>query len=136
VPFSPRSTAATRIDPIAATWGGLACAIGLMIGAGRDWPARLAITAIAFGIGGFLAGVRASGRRLAHAAAAWLAGYIIHAGFIALATIIDVFVGPTAPDLIPGGAGAWALAALWTLVWAMLGGMLVNRWLTPAGHRG
>lgn len=124
-----------RIDPIAGAWGGLAGAIGLMAGAGRDWPARLLITAVAFGLGGFLAGVRATGRRLAHAVASWVAAYAIHAAFILLATAIDILGGPDAPALLAGGASAWAIAAGWALLWSLAGAMLVNRWLAPAGRR-
>lgn len=124
-----------RIDPIASAWGGLAGSIGLMIGSGRDWPARLIITAAAFGIGGFLSGVRAAGRRLVHAVAAWIAAYAIHTAFIVLASMIDLFGGPDAPALVPGGASAWAVAAGWALLWAVAGAMLVNRWLAPAGRR-
>jgi hypothetical protein len=124
-----------RIDPIAAAWGGLAGSIGLMAGSGRDWPARLLITAIAFGIGGFLSGVRAMGRRLAHAVAAWVAAYVIHAAFVVLATGIDTLGGPDAPAIAPGGAAAWAIGAGWALAWALIGATLVNRWLAPAGRR-
>lgn len=124
-----------RIDPIAAAWGGLAGSIGLMAGSGRDWPARLLITAVAFGIGGFLSGVRAMGRRLAHAVAAWVAAYAIHAAFIILATVIDILGGPDAPAIAPGGASAWAVGAAWALAWSLIGAMLVNRWLAPAGRR-
>ncbi len=128
------SPANTGIDLIAATWGGLVASIGLMAGAGRDWPARLAAGAISFGLGGFLAGVRAAGRRPRHAAAAWVAAYLIHAAFIALARVIDAVGGPDAPPLLAGGASAWAAAAVWTLVWALLGGAVANAWLRPAGR--
>jgi hypothetical protein len=124
-----------RIDPIAAAWGGLAGAIGLMAGSGRDWPARLLITAVAFGIGGFLSGVRAMGRRLAHGVASWVAAYAIHAAFILLASVIDILGGRDAPEIAPEGASAWAVAAGWALLWSLAGAMLVNRWLAPAGRR-
>lgn len=131
-----RSTVTERIDPIAATWGGLAGAIGLMVGSGRDWPLRLIAAAIAFALGGFLAGVRASSRRLAHGVAAWFAAYVIHAAFIVIATLVDALGGPAAPTLMPGGGGAWLTAAVWALAWALAGATLVNRWLTPGGrHR-
>lgn len=135
MPFSPRSTGTTPIDPIAAAWGGLAGAIGLMAGAGRDWPARLAIAAAAFLLAGFLAGVRAAGRRTAHAVAAWLAGYAIHAAFVVLATAIDAAGGPDAPALAPGGGRSWLLAAAWALGFALVGAVIVNHWLTPRGGR-
>ena len=106
-----------------------------MAGAGRDWPARLVIAAAAFGIGGFLSGVRAVARRLAHAVAAWFTAYVIHAGFLVLAAVIHLFGGPDAPSPFPGGLRDWALAALWALGWALVGAMLVNRWLAPAGRQ-
>lgn len=110
--------------------------IGLMIGAGRDWPARLALAAVSFGLAGFLAGVRAEGRRIAHAAGAWFMGYVIHAAFLALATIIDVAGGPDAPELSRGGGRDWLVAAVWALAFALAGGAVANRWLRPAGrHR-
>jgi hypothetical protein len=128
------SPATTRIDIIAATWGGLVASIGLMAGAGRDWPARLAAGAVSFGLGGFLAGVRAAGRRPRHAVVAWVAAYVIHAAFIAVARLIDAVGGPDAPALVAGGASAWAAAAAWTLLWALLGGAAANAWLRPAGR--
>ena len=43
VPLVPRgSPANTRLDLIAASWGGLVASIGLLAGGERDWPARLA----------------------------------------------------------------------------------------------
>ncbi|MEQ8833721.1 MAG: hypothetical protein RIB67_04670 [Miltoncostaeaceae bacterium] len=135
VPFSPRSAAAAKIDPIAATWGGLAGAIGLMVGAGRDWPARLLALAIAFGLAGFLAGVRAMGRRIAHGFAAFAVAYAIHAAFIALANVIDMFGGPVAPALLAGGGSAWLRALGASLAFALIGAVLANRWLAPPGGR-
>ena len=128
------SQTAARLDPIAAAWGGLVASIGLMAGAGRDWPARLAAGAISFGLGGFLAGVRAAGRRPRHAGAAWVAAYVIHGAFIGVARVIDTVGGPDAPALAAGGASAWAAAAVWTLLWALLGGAVANAWLRPAGR--
>ena len=136
MPFSPPARVGERIDLIAAAWGGLAGAIGLMVGSGRDWPLRLLAAALGFGLGGFLSGVRASSRRVVHAVAAWIAAYVIHAIFILLAGVIDALGGPDAPSLVPGGAGAWLTACLWALVWSLAGAVLVNRWLTPGGrHR-
>jgi len=124
-----------RLDLIAVVWGGLAASVGLMAGAGRDWPARLAASALSFGIGGFLAGVRAAGRRIAHAIGAWVAGYVIHACFIALATIIDAFGGPDAPPLVAGTGTRWLYALGWAFLMALAGGLVANSWLRPAGRR-
>jgi hypothetical protein len=106
-----------------------------MAGAGRDWPARLTAAALSFGIGGFLAGVRAAARRPFHAFAAWVAAYLIHACFVLLARVIEGLGGPDAPELVSGGGRDWLIAALWALVFALLGGVIANSWLRPAGRR-
>lgn len=135
-PLTPRRAAVTaRLDPIAATWGGLVASVGLMAGAGRDWPARLTAGALAFALGGFLAGVRAAARRPTHAAAAWAAAYVIHACFIVLANVIDSLGGPDAPALVSGGGSRWLVAAGWALLFALVGGVVANSWLRPAGRR-
>jgi hypothetical protein len=133
-PLAPRPT--TRIDPIPVTWGGLVASIGLMAGAGRDWPVRLAAAALAFGVGGFLAGVRAGARRPAHALLAAVAAYVIHACFVALARIIDALGGPDAPPLSAGSGRDGMIAAAWALAFALIGGLLAHAWLTPAGRHG
>ncbi len=134
-PLSPRrSNVAERLDLIAAAWGGLIASIGLMAGSGRDWPARLTAAALSFALGGFLAGVRAAARRPFHAFAAWAAAYVIHACFVLLARVIEELGGPEAPDLVAGGARDWAIAAAWALGFALLGGLVANSWLRPAGR--
>lgn len=135
-PLASRPSGATaRLDMIAVVWGGLVASIGLMAGAGRDWPARLIAAALTFALGGFLAGVRAANRRLVHALAAWAAAYVIHACFIALARLIDTLGGPQAPALFAGGGSDWLIAAGWALAFALLGGIVANSWLRPAGRR-
>ncbi len=129
-----RSPAAARLDPIPVAWGGLVASIGLMAGAGRDWPLRLAASAVSFGLGGFLAGVRASGRRPAHAAGAWVAGYAIHAVFVAIARVIEASGGREAPSLVAGTGRDWLVAAGWALAFALLGGTVANNWLRPVGR--
>ena len=129
-----RSGAAARLDPIPVAWGGLVASIGLMAGAGRDWPVRLATAAVSFALGGFLAGVRASARRPAHAVAAWATAYVLHACFIGLARLIDALVGPEAPPLVSGSGRDWLVAAGWALAFALIGGVVVNTWLSPAGR--
>lgn len=131
----PHVSPTVRIDPIAATWGGLVASIGLMAGAQRDWPARLGAAAVSFLLGGFLAGVRAEGRRPAHAAAAWVAAYVIHTAFLVVARAVDALGGPGAPRLLAGGGPAWLGAAGWAFAWAMLGGALAHSWLRPARRR-
>lgn len=132
-PLAPRPAA--RIDPIPIAWGGLVAAIGLMAGAGRDWPVRLAVAAATFGLGGFLAGVRAASRRPAHAVWAAFAAYVIHACFVAIAWIIDHLGGPDAPALVPGGGRDWLVAAGWAFAAALIGGLIANAWLRPASRR-
>lgn len=131
--LTPRRRAPSRLDPIAATWGGLVAALGLMAGAERDWPLRLTAAALAFGLGGFLAGVRASARRPAHALAAAVVGYLLHAVYVALTRVVDAFAGPDPPAFAPDSTNAWALAAGWALVFALIGGLIANSWLRPAG---
>lgn len=135
-PLNPRrSPGVGGLDPIATTWGGLVASIGLMVGAGRDWPLRLSLAALSFGIGGFLSGVRAEGRRIAHAAGAWVAAYVIHAAFVMLAIVIGLVGGPDAPELARGGARDWLIAAGWALVFALGGGAVADNWLRPASRR-
>jgi hypothetical protein len=135
-PLAPRPAGGSeRLDMIAVVWGGLVASIGLMAGAGRDWPVRLAAAALSFAIGGFLAGVRAAARRPTHAIGAWVAAYVIHACFIALAALIDALGGPSAPPLLAGGGTDWLIAAGWALAFALLGGVVANTWLRPAGKR-
>ncbi|MBJ7455299.1 MAG: hypothetical protein JHC74_04495 [Thermoleophilia bacterium] len=106
-----------------------------MAGAGREWPARLGIAAVSFAVGGFLAGVRAAGRRIAHAIGAWVAAYAIHACFVALARVIDAFGGPDAPPLVAGSGEQWLYALAWAFLMALAGGLVANSWLRPAGRR-
>lgn len=135
MPFSPRSKTTARIDPIAAGWGGLVGAIGLMVSADRGWFLQGALLAVAFLVGGYLAGVRAGGRRVAHGAASWVAAHLLHVAFIAAAAVIDLFGGPDPPALAPDGGNAWLYAAGWTLAWALLGAYGAQRSLTPAARR-
>jgi hypothetical protein len=127
--------ARARIDLIAAAWGGLVASIGLMAGAGRDWPARLTAAALSFALGGFLAGVRAAARRVGHGVAAWAMAYVIHACFIVLARVIDTAGGPEAPPLVAGDGIDWLVSAGWAFLFALIGGVLASSWLRPAGRR-
>lgn len=128
-----RTPASARIDGIATGWGGLVASLGLMAGAGRDWPVRLAATGISFGLGGFLAGVRAEARRPAHGLAAAAAGHLLYALFVGVTRLIDVLGGPDAPALFPGTAPQSLLVAAWSLAVAGAGGAVAGTWLRPAG---
>lgn len=130
--LSPRGRAPGRLDPFPATWGGLVGSIGLMVGAERGWPLRLSTAAVAFLLAGFLAGVRASNRRAAHALAAVVIAYVLHGAFVAAARLMDVLGGPPAPDAIPGGLAAWLAGVLWAGLFAAAGGALAGSWLRPA----
>jgi len=125
----------TRLDLVAVGWGGLAASLGLLVGSGRDWPLRLAIAAVAFAVGGLLAGVRAGSARRLHALAAGVGGYVIYAVFVILAGLIDALGGPAAPAMARGGAQRWGLAAAWALAFALVGGMVAGLMLRPAGRR-
>jgi hypothetical protein len=124
-----------RLDPIPVAWGGLIAAIGLMAGSARDWPVRLALAAVSFGVGGFLAGVRAADRRPLHAVAAAVAGYALYAAFVAIARGIDALGGPDAPPLVPGTGRDWLVAAGFATACALIGGLVANAWLRPATRR-
>ena len=127
-PQTPGSTS------IAATWGGLVASIGLLAGAERDWPARLAAGAISLRPGRFPGG--GPGGRPAAAArrcAAWLIAYVIHAVFIGVARVIDALGGPDAPPLLAGGPSAWGAAGAWTLLWALARRRRGQRLAAPRG---
>lgn len=129
-----RRRGASRLDPIAAAWGGLVGAIGLMTGSRRELAARLVITCAAFAVGGFLAGVRTIDRRAAHAVASWIAGHALWVAFVVLAALADVLGGPDPPSLIPGGSSNTLLAVLAALASALAGGWVANSWLRPTGR--
>jgi hypothetical protein len=67
--------------------------------------------------------------------AAWVAAYVIDACFVLLARVIEALGGPDAPSLVPGGRTDWAIAAVWALAFALLGGIIANTWLRPASGR-
>jgi hypothetical protein len=124
----------SRLDLVAVGWGGLAASVGLMAGASRDWPLRLAASAVSFAVGGLLCGIRAGGRRRAHAVAAWAAAYLIDGAFVIVARALDAAGGPAAPALVPGGRG-WLVAAAWSLAFCLAGAQAADAWLRPAGSR-
>lgn len=129
-----RSGGATRLDPIAAAWGGLVGAIGLLSGSGRELPARVLIVLVAFAVGGFLAGVRAIARRQAHALAAVVVAYGLGAAFVVVAAVADLLGGPNPPSFIPHGPRDSAVAAVAAVAAAFVGGAVANRWLRPVSR--
>lgn len=126
-----RRRGASRLDPIAAAWGGLVGAIGLMTGSRRELASRLVITCAAFAIGGFLAGVRTIDRRAAHAVASWAAGHGLWIAFVVLAAVADALGGPDPPSLTPHGHTDTLFALAAALLAALAGGWLANSWLRP-----
>lgn len=129
-----RRRAGTRIDPIAAGWGGLTLAVGLMAGSPREMAERIAIVGVLSFIAGFLAGVRAIGRRIAHALAAWVVGVAIYVAFVAVTRIVDLFGGPDGAELLPDGMRTSLVALGVSLLAVLCGGALANSWLRPAGQ--
>jgi hypothetical protein len=134
VTATPRGRGADRIDPIAAAWGGLVGAVGLMAGGPREIGQRLAIAIAAFLLAGFLAGVRAMNRRIRHAGYAWVVAQAIYAAFVLLAAVVDALGGPAHPDLVPGTGREWLLVNGVALGCALAGGAVANSWLRPGGQ--
>jgi len=124
--------AVRRLEWVAVGWGGLVASIGLMAGAQRDMPVRLLASALSFGLGGFLAGVRASDRRTLHALAAAVAGYAIHGVFVALGALVHGLGGPAGPSIAHDGGRRWLVAAVWAGIFALIGGQVATVRLRPA----
>jgi hypothetical protein len=116
---------------MAVGWGGLIAAIGLLIGAERGDVARVAAIVVAFGIGGFLAGVRAEILRPLHSAIAAVAAYAFHAVFVVVGHVASILGGPSAPAFVPGATRTWLLTALLAVLVAMSGGIVAMTWLRP-----
>ena len=111
-----------------------------MVAGGRDWPLRLGVVAVAFFIGGIVASARVDRGTVRHSLAMVVAAYVIHAAFVALATIIDRAGGPGAPELVPNAdGGEWIIVLGWSLGFALAGGVvarLITRPRRPVGRFG
>ncbi len=116
---------------MAVGWGGLISAIGLLVGAERGDLARAVAVAVAFLIGGFLAGVRAEVIRPLHSALAAIAAYAFHALFVIVGYLASVLGGPSSPSFVPGPTRTWLLTALLGIVAAIAGGFVATTWLRP-----
>ncbi len=111
---------------MAVGWGGLLAGIGLLASAERAAGVRLVVIVVAFGLGGFLAGVRAEELRPLHAAVTAAAAYVFHAAFVVLGHLADAIGGPAAPRFMPGDNVDWGIAAAVGLVAAILGGLMAS----------
>ncbi len=120
-----------RLEWMAVGWGGVMAGIGLLASAERNSGVRLVAVAAAFGLGGFLAGVRAEELRPLHAAAAAAAAYVFHAAFVVLGHLADAVGGPAAPRFMPGDNVDWGITAAVGLVAAILGGLTASARLSP-----
>jgi hypothetical protein len=136
VTATARRRAATRLDPIAAGWGGLTGGIGLLVGSPRDLGQRVLIVAALSVLGGFLAGVRAINTRIGHAVAAWWVSVAIYVAFVLLTWVVDLAGGPGHADMLPDGARRTAIVLGVSAAGALLGGALANSWLRPGGQSG
>lgn len=136
VTATARRRAVTRLDPVAAGWGGLTVGIGLLVGTPREIAQRVVVVCVLGVLGGFLAGVRAIGRRPAHAVAAWVAGVGFFAAFVLVTWLVDLFGGPDHAHLIPDGPVRSAVVLALSLLAALGGGTLANSWLRPGGQAG
>lgn len=125
----------TSVDMIAAAWGGLVASVGLMVGVEADIAVRLVAIVVAFVVGGFLAGVRASDHRRLHGVVAAVLGYVIFVVFVAVAWVVSTWVGPDPPSLAPDGALVALVGVGAALVCAFFGAALADRWLRPSRKR-
>jgi len=136
VTATARRRPGARIDPIAAGWGGLAGGVGLMVGSPRDVVQRVLVVAVASLASGFLAGVRAIGRRMAHAMAAWVVAVALLVAFVVVTAAVAVVAGPDGVDPAPGGWRTTAAVLAMSLALTLAGGAVANSWLRPAGQGG
>ncbi len=116
---------------MAVGWGGLAAAIGLLVGAERGDLTRTVAVVAAFGLGGFLAGIRAELVRPLHSFLAAVAAYAFFALFVVLAHVANVLGGPDPPGFIPGTTRTWFMTVLVAVTAALLGGTVAAGWLRP-----
>ena len=108
-------------------WGGLVGLIGLAASSGAELWVRALAVLVAFLLGGFLSGVRTLDHRVATAAFAWLAGWVMWGAVVVILWIANQFGGPAEPEFAPGSNGAAILIALGSLIACVLGGLMADR---------
>lgn len=119
---------------LAAAWGGLAGAIGLMIGLALEPTERHVVVGLAFLFGGYIAAARAPSLRLVHSLLAAAIGYAIFVVFILLANLISQAGGPDAPAFAASDSRTAALTVVWAVAGCLLGGLLAT-WLAYRSGR-
>ena len=119
---------------LASAWGGLAGAIGLMIGLALGSTAQDVVVGIAFVVGGAIAATRAPRRPVLHAVLGAAFGYAIFAAFILLANVISQLGGPDAPEFSESGSQAGVITAVWAVGGCVVGGV-AGIWLSPRRPR-
>jgi len=125
-----------RIDPIAASWGGLVGGIGLVVAGPRELALRVAIVAIAGVIAGFLTGVRAIRHRIANAWAAWILANLFYWVFVLAAHLVHaISARRTPPSYLPGGIQTWVVVTVIGLLTTVIGAAIANTLLRPASRR-
>ena len=131
--FRPISSGA-RFEIIAATWGGIVPALVLMATNTQPLGLRVALAVLAFAFGGFLAGVRATGRRPLHGIVGAIIGIVIYLVFIGLTRVASaVGIGPDGFSVAPSGPGRFALLSVAGIAASALAARAVGVLLGSAG---
>lgn len=108
---------------LAAAWGGLVGAIGLMVGLVLEPSSRHVVVGVAFLVGGFVAAARSPSRRVLDSLLALVLGYLLFSAFILLARLISEVAGPSAPDFADAGARTGLVTVAWALGGSVVGGV-------------
>ncbi|MDH3228021.1 MAG: hypothetical protein OEM67_13170 [Thermoleophilia bacterium] len=129
-----RTSAGTRFETVAAAWGGLVPAIALIATSTQPEVLRLVIAMVAFAIGGFLCGIRATNRRAAHGVVAALIGVGIYVAFIGVTHVASwVGIGPEPFGIEPSEPARLAILVGVGVVTSGLAGALAGLMLSSAG---
>lgn len=120
---------------MAVGWGALVAGIALVVVADSPGPIKLAVAIGLFALAGFLAGVRAEDRRIAHALFGALAGMGFYVLFVLVTMAIDVLGGPRHAGFIPAGRKDWIWHVPAFVVAALVGGTVAALRLRPQGDQ-